>query len=139
MLYPDEDMKYKIDHFGYLTGNIKKTAKEFERLGYTAGEIYNDDTQKTKICFLSRINDVRIELVEPYEENKTMQKMLAKRGVTPYHTCYETDDIETEYELLIQNNWTALFKPVPAPAFDNRKICYFFNSEIGFIELVNKK
>ena len=35
-------------------------------------------------------------------------------------------------------DWTALFKPVAAPAFDNRKICYFWNSEIGFIELVNR-
>ena len=68
-----------------------------------------------------------------------MQKMLAKRGVTPYHTCYEVDDVDSEYEQLIQEDWTALFKPVAAPAFGNRKICYFWNSEIGFIELVNKQ
>ena len=132
-------MKYSIDHIGYLTGDIEATAKEFERLGYCAGETVNDDTQRTRICFLTKADEVRVELVEPYEDNKTMQKMLAKRGVTPYHTCYEVDDVEQEYEQLVQNNWTALFKPVPAPAFGNRKICYFWNQEIGFIELVNKK
>ena len=49
-----------------------------------------------------------------------------------------SDDVDVEYEQLIQEDWTALFTPVAAPAFGNRKICYFWNSEIGFIELVNK-
>ena len=131
-------MKNKIDHIGYLTGDIAATGKAFEKLGYQMGEIVNDDTQRTRICFLTKADEVRVELVEPYEDNKTMQKMLTKRGVTPYHTCYEVDDVDVEYEQLIQEDWTALFKPVAAPAFGNRKICYFWNSEIGFIELVNK-
>lgn len=132
-------MKNRIDHVGYLTGDIWSTAKAFEKLGYQMGEIVDDDTQRTRICFLTKADEVRVELVEPYEDNKTMQKMLAKRGVTPYHTCYEVDDVDSEYEQLIQEDWTALFKPVAAPAFGNRKICYFWNSEIGFIELVNKQ
>ena len=132
-------MKNVIDHVGYLTGDILSTAKAFEKLGYQMGEIIDDDTQRTRICFLTKADEVRVELVEPYEDNKTMQKMLAKRGVTPYHTCYEVEDVDSEYEQLIQEDWTALFKPVAAPAFCNRKICYFWNSEIGFIELVNKQ
>jgi methylmalonyl-CoA/ethylmalonyl-CoA epimerase len=132
-------MKNRIDHVGYLTGDILSTAKAFEKLGYQMGEIVDDDTQRTRICSLTKPDEVRVELVEPYEDNKTMQKMLAKRGVTPYHICYEVDDVDSEYEQLIQEDWTALFKPVAAPAFGNRKICYFWNSEIGFIELVNKQ
>ena len=132
-------MKNRIDHVGYLTGDILSTAKAFEKLGYQMGEIVDDDTQRTRICFLTKPDEVRVELVEPYEDNKTMLKMLAKRGVTPYHICYEVDDVDSEYEQLIQEDWTALFKPVAAPAFGNRKICYFWNSEIGFIELVNKQ
>lgn len=131
-------MENKIDHIGYLTGDIAATAKAFAKLGYQSGEIVDDDTQHTRICFLTKADEIRVELVEPYEDNKTMQKMLTKRGVTPYHTCYEVDDVERMYEQLILENWTALFKPVAAPAFGNRKICYFWNSEIGFIELVNK-
>jgi len=131
-------MKYKLDHIGYLTGNIPETSKNFEILGYVAGEIVNDDTQQTRICFLHKEGEVNIELVEPYEDNKTMQKMLAKRGVSPYHTCYEVEDIDVEYGKLINQNWTALFEPVAAPAFGNRQICYFWNREIGFVELVNR-
>ena len=130
-------MSYTTDHVGYLTGDICSTAKEFERLGYVAGDIVDDDTQRTKICFLTKPGEVRIELVEPYEDNKTMQKML-KRGVTPYHTCYVVDDVNAAYEEMLDNDFTPLFKPVAAPAFDNRLICYFWKSEIGFIELVNR-
>ncbi len=133
-------MNYKLDHIGYLTGDLASTAKSFEILGYTACDvIYNDETQQTRICFLYKEGEPNIELVEPYEDNKTMQKMLTKRGVTPYHLCYEVDDIDAEYDKMIAKDWTPLFKPVAAVAFGNRKICYFFNGEIGFIELVNKQ
>ncbi len=118
-------MKYELDHIGYPTGSIPKTSKVFEILGCTAGNTINDDAQQTKICFLRKEGVPTIELVEPYESNKTMQKMLTKSGVTPYHICYEVEDIEIEFDELIAKNWTPLFKPVEAPAFDNRKICYF--------------
>ena len=130
-------MNCTLDHVGYITDDIVRTAASFQLLGYSADAIINDDTQRTRICFLRKSGEVNIELVEPYEDNKTMQKML-KRGVTPYHTCYVVDDIMSSYEEMLDNDFTPLFKPVAAPAFDNRLICYFFKSDIGFIELVNR-
>ena len=62
-----------------------------------------------------------IELVKPYEQNLSMQKMLKKRGVSPYHLCYEVDDVEAIYkDLTAKEGWLPLFKPVPAVAFGNR-------------------
>lgn len=130
-------MKCELEHIGYVTDDIAKTAASFQLLGYEADKIINDDTQRTRICFLHKPDEVTIELVEPYEDNKTMQKMV-KRGVTPYHTCYIVDDINEAYEEMLDNDFTPLFKPVEAPAFDNRLICYFWKSEVGFIELVNR-
>lgn len=130
-------MNCTLDHVGYITDDIVQTVASFQLLGYKADAIINDDTQRTRICFLRKPGETNIELVEPYEDNKTMQKML-KRGVTPYHTCYVVDDIMASYEEMLDNDFTPLFKPVAAPAFDNRLICYFFKSDIGFIELVNR-
>lgn len=130
-------MDFQLDHIGYITDEIVKTAESFRMLGYEAGVIVNDDTQRTRICFLTKSGATKIELVEPYEDNKTMQKML-KRGVTPYHTCYEVADMKTAYEEMLDNDFTPLFKPVAAPAFGNRLICYFWKNDIGFIELVNR-
>ena len=131
--------RYAINHIGYLTDDIAATAKQFEIFGYCADEVIHDDTQRTRICFLRKEGELVIELVEPYADNKTMQRMLAKGGVTPYHICFEVDDVEKEYQYLTGNDWLALFKPVAAPAFGNRKICYFWKREIGLIELVSKK
>ena len=130
-------MNCSIEHVGYLTDDIAKTAEAFRLLGYQSDEIVDDDTQRTRISFLRKPGETNIELVEPYEDNKTMQKMM-KRGVTPYHTCYEVDDITAAYEEMLDNDYTPLFKPVAAPAFSNRLICYFWKSETGFIELVEK-
>lgn len=130
---------FEIEHIGYLTGNIEEAAKAFTVLGYQAEEIVADDTQKTFICFLRKDGAVNVELVMPYEDNRTMQKMLKKQGNGPYHMCYLCDDVDTLYDQLSAEDWLPLFKPVAAPAFNNRKICYFFRQEIGFVEFINKK
>lgn len=130
-------MDCQLNHIGYITDDIVKTAENFRMLGYEVGIIVNDDTQHTRICFLTKPGSTNIELVEPYEDNRTMQKML-KRGVTPYHTCYEVDDMQAAYEEMLDHDFTPLFKPVVAPAFGNRLICYFWKTDIGFIELVNR-
>ena len=132
-------MENKIDHIGWLTDNIEETTKVFSVLGYSlSSEIVNDDTQRCRICFISRPNEVRIELVEPYEDNKTMQRMLKKQGCGPYHTCHIVDDIDASYNELVSKDFLPLFQPVAAPAFDNRRICYFFKQEIGYYEIVEK-
>ena len=128
---------FVVEHIGYVTKNIEKTAETFKVFGFQAGPIVDDDTQKTRICFLKKTGEVNIELVEPYPENATMQKML-KKGATPYHTCYIVEDIQQAYDQLKEIGFTPLFAPVAAPAFDNRLICYFWKNDIGLIEVVEK-
>jgi len=129
----------RIDHIGYITRNLDLLSSIFESIGYNKGDVFFDDTQRTKICFMSRdgINE-RIELVEPYNDNNTMNNMLKKHGEGPYHICYEVDDVFEEYETLLDNDWIPLFKPVSAIAFENRLICYFYKEEAGYLEIVNK-
>lgn len=131
-------MDFKIEHIGYITKSIEKTAESFKVLGYTVGDIVNDDTQKTRICFLRKEGELAIELVEPYPENATMQKML-KKGTTPYHTCYTVPDVQAVYDQLKNLGFAPLFSPVAAPAFENRLICYFWKNDIGLIEVVEQE
>ena len=130
-------MEYAVEHIGYVTKNIEKIAETFKVFGYQAGPFVHDDTQKTRICFLRKVGEVNIELVEPYPDNATMQKML-KKGATPYHTCYTVEDIQQAYNQLTDMGFTPLFSPVAAPAFGNRLICYFWKNDIGLIEIVGK-
>lgn len=131
----------KLHHTGYITGNILETAKAFEVFGYVKDATFDDTIQKCHICFLKRGGtEPMIELVQPYEDNKSMQKMLTKRGVSPYHLCYEVEDIQATYDVLSETEgWLPIFAPVQAVAFDNRKIAYFMNAETGYIEFVNRE
>lgn len=133
-------MDFQLEHIGYLTDDINRTVHQFEFLGYQQqGKTVNDDRQKTRICFLRKYGETAIELIQPYNDNATMLRMLKKRGCGPYHLCYACDNVDRLYQELVEKNWTPIFKPVEAPALGNRKICYFFNAEMGFVELVNKK
>lgn len=128
----------KIEHIGYLVNSIEKTSGSFRVLGYAAGEIFRDDTQKTRICFLTKGGDVKIELVEPYPDNETMLRLQKKMGVSPYHVCYSTENIEREYQRLIEDGFIPLFKPVNAVAFGGRRICYLWMKTTGYIEIVEQ-
>jgi methylmalonyl-CoA/ethylmalonyl-CoA epimerase len=128
----------KLDHVGYLTNDINATAKIFGVLGYKQQEIIEFEAQKCSVCFLTKEHETKIELVRPYEENKSLMRILKKIGVAPYHVCYEVDDIEATLSQQEFSGFVPLSAPVEAPAYAGRKICYVWNSEIGFIELVNK-
>lgn len=131
-------IKLSIEHIGYITKSIEKTAETFNALGYVAGPVIDDDTQKSRICFLRKEDEVNIELVEPYPENTTMLKML-KKGTTPYHVCYRVTDIFDACRQLKDIGFTPLFEPVGAPAFDNRPICYFWKNDVGLLEIVEQE
>lgn len=83
----------KLDHIGYITDQMEETMESFVRLGYAPESIVDFEAHKCKICFLHKEEETTVELVEPYEENKSLRKLL-KNGVTPYHVCYEVEDIE---------------------------------------------
>jgi len=128
--------KFKLDHFGIVTNDIEESKKAYSVLGFTASDTVIEDIQQVKICFLHNEDGVVLELVEPLNELSSVNKMLEKNGVTPYHTCYEVDDMDEGYDYLVGNGFIPLFIPGESPAMDNRRICYFYNSKSGFVELV---
>ena len=131
----------KIHHVGYLTNKIQSSIEYFQDLGYKADEVYEDNIQLCNICLLyHKESGDCIELVEPYEANAQMQRLLKKRGCGIYHICYEVDDVNAVCdEFCSKEGWMNIFKPVKAIALDNRLITYFYNPNIGFIEFVNSK
>lgn len=130
-----------LHHIGYVIDKIEDVMPNFEILGYKMSSLpVNDDIQRCRICFIERANEPLIELVEPYENNKSLRKMLTQRGNAPYHMCYEVEDVEALFdELSEKEGWMPLFRPVEAAAFDNRLITYFYNTQVGYVEFVNCK
>jgi len=125
-------------HIGYAVESIDETAAFYLANGYEKSPTVLDDVQQTNICFLSKQGEPTIELVEPATEKCSVNKILKKNGVHPYHCCYEADNVERAFDALCEAGFTPLFRPVEAIAFQNRLICYFFKREVGFIEIVEK-
>ena len=127
----------KTDHIGYLTTDISATAKAFEAFGYERQPVIDFDNQKCSVCFLVKDNNVKIELVKPYEENKSLLRLMKKTGNAPYHICYEVDNLDEMLEkLTFGGQFVQMFPPVPAPAFGGCRICYLWSQETGLVELV---
>ncbi len=130
---------FTFHHIGYVTDSIAGTAAFYLQAGYDASPIIEDEIQRVHICFLTKNGFPRIELVQPVDEQSSVNKIFKKTGVAPYHVCYEVDDINIAFDELVDvQEFIPLFRPVEAIALENRLICYLYKKEVGFIELVNK-
>jgi len=130
---------FRFHHIGYVTDSIAHTSAFYLDAGYQKTGNVTDEIQRVSICFLLREGFPRIELIEPVDENSSVNKILKKTGVAPYHVCYEVDDIIAAFDELVDvQDFIPLFRPVEAIALDNRLICYLYRKDVGFIEIVNK-
>ena len=130
---------FRFHHIGYVTDSIDNTCKMYINTGYESTMVIEDTIQHVNICFLTKEGFPTIELIEPADEKSSVNKLLKKNGVSPYHICYEVEDINAAFEELIAaHGYTPLFRPVEAIALENRLISYLYHKSIGLIELVNK-
>lgn len=126
----------KVHHIGYLVKKIDAAIKEFTGLGYTIRQatVY-DDIRKVNICFMEKDGYV-VELVSPTDSESVVAGLLKKYKNSPYHICYETQNLEKELALLTENGYTAIDTPTPAPALEGRRVVFLMNASLGMIELL---
>jgi methylmalonyl-CoA/ethylmalonyl-CoA epimerase len=126
-------------HIGIATNNIDLTAKKYNLFGYEiVSEKIFDPIQNVFISFMEKDGSPRVELVAPVNNDSPILNIIKKNGTSPYHFCYEVEDISKEVDRLKKLKFILISKIVPAVAFDNRLVCFLYNNEAGFIELLNK-
>jgi methylmalonyl-CoA/ethylmalonyl-CoA epimerase len=77
-----------------------------------------------------------IELVEPLGDDSPVKDIVGSKRGGLYHLCYEVDDIEAEVLRFRERSCLPLGKPVPATAFDGRRIVFLMTPQRDLIELV---
>ena len=82
-------------HIGIACRDIAKTQAFYLGQGYTASPVVEDPLQHVRISFLEKEGAPRIELLEPLDDQSPVARTLATSGVSPYHMCYEVQDIES--------------------------------------------
>ncbi len=123
-------------HIGIACYNIEDTAAFYISQNYSLTETVYDSIQNVHIAFLSKADNPLIELISPHDETSPINKNLQKNGVSPYHICYETKDLDSSILELKKQKFLVVAKPSPAVAFDGRRVCFLFNKSVGLIELV---
>ncbi len=102
---------------------------------------FDDPIQKVKVSFLSQCGTdiAEIELITPLSEDSPVQSMLKKGGGGAYHLCFETSDIEAAVEHAKNSGCLIVSPPVPAVAFQGRRIAWIFTRSRQLFELVEAK
>lgn len=129
----------KLSHVGIIVKDIHEGIKNHEALyGYKQlSEIVEDPTQKVRVVLMGHSKDdpVKLELISPMSEDSPVTELLKKRQAI-YHLCYEVPDIEEAKNKARKNGAVVITKPVEAPLFDDRKICFLYTKDHYVIELV---
>ena len=135
-----EDLGFKLRHVGVAVPKLGPTTDALEALfGYkVVSGPFDDPIQKVSVNFLAKSeNDVaEIELIAPLSEDSPITSMLAKGGGAAYHLCFETSDIEQAVAHAKDNGCIIVSPPVPAVAFNGRKIAWIYTRSRQLFELV---
>lgn len=129
---------FRFHHIGVAVKSIEATAAVYVAGGYLQSVTTFDPIQNVNICWLEKENMPLIELLEPVNESSPVSKTLEKNGVTPYHICYIVDNLEEATAELRRMRYVQVSKPAEAVAINNCRVAFYFNKNVGVIELVEE-
>src|SRR5262249_44282149 len=129
----------KPHHIGYLVTDIHAGIVQWQFLEYTlSSEVFDIPDQKVKVCFLkNRNSDLFVELVEPYDSNGPLNRLLKKKAVSYYHLGVKVPDFEVEMERLRIKGWR-LVTEFFSKAFGGKKCAFFMMDDLALIELIQE-
>jgi len=134
---------FKLLHVGVAVPSLGPTTELLSALfGYkVVSGPFDDPIQKVSVNFLTTSDDnvAEIELIAPIAEDSPITSILAKGGNSSYHLCFETSDIEKALVHAKANGCIVVSPPVPAVAFDGRKIAWIYTRSRQLFELVESK
>lgn len=98
---------------------------------------FKDAIQRVEVCFLGYESNesLQIELVSPLDPGSPVTRFITK-GIATYHTCYDVADIEEALEFVRVRGCFVVAEPVPAVAFDQRRIAWFYTNTKQLVEIV---
>jgi methylmalonyl-CoA/ethylmalonyl-CoA epimerase len=137
---PPEDLNFKLMHVGVAVSTLEPTTELLSALfGYkVVSGPFDDPIQKVTVNFLAKsAEDVaEIELIAPLAQDSPIRSMLAKDGGGAYHLCFETSDIDRALAHAKNNGCIVVSPPVPAVAFQGRRIAWIYTRSRQLFELV---
>jgi len=129
-----------IDHVGIVVGSLERAAAYYSsafglRL---VRERIVDPLQDVELQFLEDDGGTRLELIHPLSENSPVARAL-KQGGGLNHICYRVEDLESSIQAMVANGANVVREPLPAVAFDGRRVTFLYTRERELIEFVEAR
>lgn len=128
-------------HVGYVVTSIDAVGEDFARsLGASwDGRIIHDPLQEARVSFMrcGGPDSPAVELVEPAGDKSPLQKFVA-RGGGLHHICYEVDSLDAQLEQSRAAGCLVVKNPLPAVAFDGRRIAWVYTRQKLLIEYLER-
>ena len=135
-----EELNFKLLHVGVAVPSLDSTSELLSSLfGYkVVSGPFDDPIQKVTVNFLAKsVNDpAEIELIAPLTHDSPIRSILAKDRGAAYHLCFETSDIDRALIHAQNNGCIVVSAPVPAVAFQGRRIAWIYTRSRQLFELV---
>ncbi len=135
-----QDLGFKLMHVGVAVPSLAPATETLSNLfGYRViSGPFDDPIQKVAVNFLTTAptDNVEIELIAPLTEDSPIRSILQKNGGGAYHFCFETIDLDKALDHAVKNGCMIVSKPVPAVAFQGRRIAWIYSSSRQLFELV---
>jgi methylmalonyl-CoA/ethylmalonyl-CoA epimerase len=91
----------RVDHVAIAVNSVSEALKNYEKiLKIDKIDIEEVPTERVKVAIL-KLEDTRIELMEPTAEDSPIKKFLTERGEGIHHIAITADDIESDVERAI--------------------------------------
>jgi methylmalonyl-CoA/ethylmalonyl-CoA epimerase len=136
-------LDFKLLHVGVAVPSLGPATDSLSAIfGYkVVSGPFEDPIQRVAVNFLSSSDSdaVEIELIAPLGEDSPVRSMLAKNGGGAYHLCFETRDIEAALTHAQSQGCVIVAQPVPAVAFEGRRIAWIYTPARQLFELVEAK
>lgn len=93
----------RVDHVAIAVNNVSEALKNYEKiLKIDKIDIEEVATERVKVAIL-RLEDTRIELMEPTADDSPIKKFLIDRGEGIHHIAITADNIDNDVERAIAN------------------------------------
>lgn len=130
-----------LHHIGYVVADIVTVIQAFaiDLECSWDDRIIHDPLQGAFVAFLSpsKPGGPLFELVAPAGGGSPVTKFLEKGGGL-HHLCYEVDSVDTQLAVAKAQGSLVVRKPLPAVAFDGRRIAWIYSRQRLLIEYLER-
>lgn len=129
-----------IHHIGFAVRDMDSTQSAYEILGACFFHESADPERNLSFRF-GRFGDYLIELVSPIDHEKecAVTNMVSKSPCTPYHICFETDNLDEEIKRLREIGLRRIGKIISSDLYGyDSKGVFMYGDKTGLIELIER-